>query len=671
MKNVMALIIILGFLFIGLGVIQAQPELTWVKDNFNVNAGNWGQWWGAYTTVARVVDLPNTGDRTLQCTFANMGDGLATGIFDPNGVDASNNPDVADTLTMEVYFPLDFDTSKCSRITLVCQPQTAPWSTWYEVDFKGAIVLGAWNHLAMNIDSLKGVSADYTVPLRVGPRFYTTGDFTATYYIDNVILHGVQKPQGVHTSPRITVEHHIYWGISGQRRWADRIKWVDMPDNIAETYSLYASQSGAITDVNKGNAILLAAGLGRGNQVYNHWVYSTDTSPQTWYYAMTTTIIDDEGYPDESAIADSCSGNATGPTSIPYIIPFVSDWSGTFIVPDADLSLDFLPLAATMPDMKIQPEWMFGNSTGTGYSTDAEVPVDTSVFNFEMYMVMDPTYLYIGGICKDDNIAAAKQLWQGESADIFMSFYDADTVTIWPANMTAANGDHRFGILWGAQGAARWPVDGGADGTITGVALETYLDSTTGPAGTAFWEMQIPLANIPCAGGGGFTPHDNMNLSFCLWQNTVDNDARNQVLIAGCADNNTDTSKHQFDRYLAVNPNRWQRPETWGQIRISSVNPPEGLPGSGPIPEKYNLSQNYPNPFNPTTKINFTLAKASNVKLTVYNILGQKVATLVDGYMNQGAQSVTFNASKLTSGVYFYRLEAGSFTANKKMLLVK
>jgi hypothetical protein len=85
----------------------------------------------------------------------------------------------------------------------------------------------------------------------------------------------------------------------------------------------------------------------------------------------------------------------------------------------------------------------------------------------------------------------------------------------------------------------------------------------------------------------------------------------------------------------------------------------------------YKLNQNYPNPFNPTTTINFILAKASDVKLTVYNVLGQKVMTLVDSHMGEGNQSIVFDASKLTSGVYFYRLDAGSFSSVKKMMLLK
>jgi hypothetical protein len=96
-----------------------------------------------------------------------------------------------------------------------------------------------------------------------------------------------------------------------------------------------------------------------------------------------------------------------------------------------------------------------------------------------------------------------------------------------------------------------------------------------------------------------------------------------------------------------------------------------GVSRDGLVPGVFALEQNYPNPFNPTTTINFSLAKSSNVKLMIYNILGQQIRTLVDTRMNAGQQSVTFDASKFASGVYFYRLEAGDFSAVKKMLLLK
>jgi hypothetical protein len=85
----------------------------------------------------------------------------------------------------------------------------------------------------------------------------------------------------------------------------------------------------------------------------------------------------------------------------------------------------------------------------------------------------------------------------------------------------------------------------------------------------------------------------------------------------------------------------------------------------------FRLEQNYPNPFNPSTKINYSLPKAGNVKLTVYNALGSKVLTIVDEYKPAGNYSVQFNGGILASGIYLYRLESGKFNATKKFILLK
>ncbi|MFZ4589914.1 MAG: T9SS type A sorting domain-containing protein [Ignavibacteria bacterium] len=89
------------------------------------------------------------------------------------------------------------------------------------------------------------------------------------------------------------------------------------------------------------------------------------------------------------------------------------------------------------------------------------------------------------------------------------------------------------------------------------------------------------------------------------------------------------------------------------------------------IPTSFNLEQNYPNPFNPTTKIGYSIAKTSNVKITVFNILGKEVASFLNQNQAPGNHFVIFNANSLTTGVYYYKIEAGDFTDVKKMTLIK
>ncbi|MBK9227510.1 MAG: T9SS type A sorting domain-containing protein [Ignavibacteria bacterium] len=89
------------------------------------------------------------------------------------------------------------------------------------------------------------------------------------------------------------------------------------------------------------------------------------------------------------------------------------------------------------------------------------------------------------------------------------------------------------------------------------------------------------------------------------------------------------------------------------------------------VPDKFSLSQNYPNPFNPSTTISFDIPVDSKVMITLFDMSGREVANLVNEFKTAGYYSVSFNASSLSSGAYFYRIDAGNFVDTKKMLLVK
>ncbi|MBS1516514.1 MAG: T9SS type A sorting domain-containing protein [Bacteroidetes bacterium] len=95
------------------------------------------------------------------------------------------------------------------------------------------------------------------------------------------------------------------------------------------------------------------------------------------------------------------------------------------------------------------------------------------------------------------------------------------------------------------------------------------------------------------------------------------------------------------------------------------------LNSTSEIPDSYSLSQNFPNPFNPVTTINYSIPVSGLVNLKVFNILGKKVSSLVNDFKQPGNYSVDFDASDLTSGIYFYKISAGDFSEIKKMTLIK
>jgi hypothetical protein len=100
-----------------------------------------------------------------------------------------------------------------------------------------------------------------------------------------------------------------------------------------------------------------------------------------------------------------------------------------------------------------------------------------------------------------------------------------------------------------------------------------------------------------------------------------------------------------------------------------------GIEEESTIPLTFNLVQNYPNPFNPTTTIEYTIPNNIEIQhavsLRIYDMLGRQVSTLVNKQQRPGTYKVDFDASRLSTGVYFYTLNAGTFTSTKKMLLLK
>ncbi|RPH90575.1 MAG: T9SS C-terminal target domain-containing protein, partial [Calditrichaeota bacterium] len=136
------------------------------------------------------------------------------------------------------------------------------------------------------------------------------------------------------------------------------------------------------------------------------------------------------------------------------------------------------------------------------------------------------------------------------------------------------------------------------------------------------------------------------------------------------------------DLYLVMKPGMWLNPGTLGSFEVVIDNVGVfPLTEAGMIskvadhsvaPSDYVLEQNYPNPFNPQTEISFSITKKESVSLQVFNLRGQKVATLINQQVKApGRHTVTFDGAGLTSGIYLYRLQVNGFSEVKKMVLQK
>lgn len=132
----------------------------------------------------------------------------------------------------------------------------------------------------------------------------------------------------------------------------------------------------------------------------------------------------------------------------------------------------------------------------------------------------------------------------------------------------------------------------------------------------------------------------------------------------------------QPDHFLAW----YYNDESTGEILVKSVQPEvvntSFRPGGQAVPDVYGLSQNTPNPFNPVTKVDYSLPQAGDVKLTVFNILGQNVLDLVNDYQEAGTYSVVWDGKDasgkpVSSGIYFYQIKTGDYEKTRKMMLLK
>lgn len=411
------------------------------------------------------------------------------------------------------------------------------------------------------------------------------------------------------------------------------ITWQDVPNEVNEKYNIYYSKN-PITDINAPGVEVVKLNVAENNQLVEHLLFAPNTNQSvTYYYAVT--CVDEAGNESElSQNTPPITNTAKGVSTISLSAP-----TNTFN-PDGDLA----------EWQSITPFRMFP-SDGTGHIvTNTTIDGDDDLSALA-YVAVDPNYLYVAFDVNDDVFAPSgnPSSWLNDAPDIYIGLYN------W-------HGAPHTNYQRGAEPDyhIRFTFDqilgDNPSGTIDTVGPNYYIGPKF-PTGYVV-EARIPWTKLAQMVGNidPFIPVEGYRIPIDFSVNDRDNaDAREGILTYSPF--NEDQSWRDVSRWLY----------TW----IGNLWEPSSVKYENVVVKDYQLMQNYPNPFNPTTEIQYALPKSGLVTLKVFDVMGREVSTLINEVQQPGLYRVKFDASNLTSGVYFYRIESGSFIQTKKMMLVK
>lgn len=406
------------------------------------------------------------------------------------------------------------------------------------------------------------------------------------------------------------------------------VAWDDIEEETGETYDVYASLS-PITDLEADGVTAVAFSIPEGDVAVHNIYYPLDEAEVSYYYAVTCT--DAAGNVSDGFSTAGPFANVGKERAIISLDP------PTDFIADSDLSE-----WAHIEPFVVTPE-----------TNPVQGTIDNATdFSYSAYVAMDETYLYVAFYVLDDLFTWSPDntvdWWDDEGIEFYFGLYELGIPH--PYFMSGEEPDYRLvflpnTILWGGG----WDMTPSAD---------DYIFVDLGGSDYII-EARIPFENIYDVDDAPFTPIQGMTIPFEILGFDAD--------VA----NGYNEGRLQLGDNPAINP--WHDgPDVWtyGWIGlpdfVTSID--ESKVG---IPQSFALRDNYPNPFNPLTQINYELPEASDVTLTIYNIKGEVVTTLVENNQAAGYYTATFDAHNAASGVYLYQIQAGSFNQTKKMILVK
>jgi len=420
-------------------------------------------------------------------------------------------------------------------------------------------------------------------------------------------------------------------------KYYNLISWTNIETETGETYDVYGSRE-PIENLESEDVFIVANDVAEGEVAVHNLYYPLTEGDVTFHYAVTCT--DASGNPSEGF-------GSGGPfTNTGKKRPVISVETSFNFVADGDLSeFDHIMPYTVTPDMLTESNWYGGSSETFDDSLD---------YTAFCYVAMDDKNLYVAFDVIDDVFSwepgNTSSWWNDESIEFYFGLYELGTPH--PYFLRGEEPDYR--VVFRPN---QLDYFNGSEAKLFDEGTENYYFQPLGSQDYLI-EACVPLDSIRSEEDAVFTPMEGYTIPFEIF----------------CADadvtNSDDVSRVQYGNNPALNP--WGAgPDVWTYAWLGMPTWTAIENGDPVIVNKYRLGDNYPNPFNPTTTIEYSLANPGQVELVIYNTLGQKVATLVNEKKSAGQHRVVFDASGVSSGVYFYEIVTKGFNQVKKMLLVK
>ncbi|MCX8056196.1 MAG: T9SS type A sorting domain-containing protein [Ignavibacteria bacterium] len=408
------------------------------------------------------------------------------------------------------------------------------------------------------------------------------------------------------------------------------VTWQDVPNEIGEKYNIYYSRN-PITNINAPGVEVVKLNVPENTQLIEHLLFSPNTNQSVTYYYAVTCVDASGNESDVSVNSQPVTNTARGVATISLNPPNFN--------PDGDLT----------EWSHIRPFRMFP-SDGSGHIvTNTTINGDNDC-SANAYVAVNQSYLYVAFDVNDDIFSPSgnPSSWLNDAPDIYIGLYN------WRGlphtnYQRGAQPDYHIRFTYNR-------ILGDAPSGILDTLGPNYYIGPKFPTGYVV-EARIPWTALAALGNDNlFTPVEGFRIPIDFSINDRDNGPEREGILT-YSPYNEDQSWRDVSRWLYTwIGNRWD---------------PLSVERQDVMVKDYQLYQNYPNPFNPTTEIQFALPKQDYVTLKVYDVLGKEISTLIEGDLQPGVYKVKFDAGKLSTGVYYYRLTSGSFSQTKKMMIIK